>query len=70
MREHQQFGNVIKRDVRVILVRYVRTPYDPVIVCRTVFTGLLYMKQQLTAENFIRISSHCSFLLHLYQLSV
>ena len=60
MREHQQFGNVIKCNVRVIIVWYVGTPYDPVIACRTVDTGLLHMKQQLTAEDFIRISSHYS----------
>jgi len=58
MREHQQFGNVIKRNIRVIIVWYVWTPYDPVIASRTVVTDLLHMKQQLTAENFIRISSH------------
>lgn len=57
MREHQQFGNVIKCNVRVIIVWYVWTPYDPVIASRTVVTGLLHMKQQLTAEDFIRISS-------------
>jgi hypothetical protein len=60
MREHQQFGNIIKCNIRVIIVWYVWTPYDPVIASRTVVTGLLHMKQQLTAENFIRISSHCS----------
>jgi hypothetical protein len=58
MREHQQFGNVIKCNIRVIIVWYVWTPYDPVIASRTVVTGLLHMKQQLTAEDFIRISSH------------
>ena len=60
MREHQQFGNVTKCNVRVIIVWYVWTPYDPVIASWTVVTGLLHMKQQLTAENFIRISSHYS----------
>jgi hypothetical protein len=60
MRQHQQFGYVIKCNIRVIIVWYVWAPYDPVIASQTMVTGLLHMKQQLTAENFIRISSHYS----------